>query len=182
EVTNRQFLNFLKANKDWLPDRMPAKYDNGKYLAGWKNRKKIPTLEESFPITNVNWYAAMAYCRWAGKRLPTEAEWEFAARGGLVGAEFPWGNDSPDPTRANYSKSGLGKTVHVGRYSPNGYGLFDMAGNVWEFTADEWGSYSAADAENPLAGTNIFDSMNFDLITTRRVIRGGSWGGSPINL
>jgi formylglycine-generating enzyme required for sulfatase activity len=57
-----------------------------------------------------------------------------------------------------------------------------MAGNVWEFVADEWGKYSTSNAENPLAGPNHFTSLNFDLVITRRVIRGGSWGGAPINL
>lgn len=181
EVTNEDYAKFLRENSIWQRDRMPAKYDNGNYLKGWENRK-FPNGEAKLPVTNVNWYAAMAYCHWAGKRLPTEAEWEYAARGGLQGAEFPWGNAKPDPTLANYGKSGCGKPVKVGSYAPNGYGLYDMAGNVWEFTADEWRKFSAADAENPLAGPNIFVSLDFDLITTRRVIRGGSWGGAPINL
>jgi len=181
EVTNKDYAKFLRANPVWLPGRTPAKYDNGNYLKDWVNGK-YPKDEAEMPVTNVNWYAAMAYCHWAGKRLPTEAEWEYAARGGLQGAEYPWGNAKADPTLANYGKSAFGKPVKVGSYQPNGYGLYDMAGNVWEFTADEWGKYSAADAENPLVGTNIFGSLDFDLITTRRVIRGGSWGGAPINL
>ncbi|HYJ92604.1 MAG TPA: formylglycine-generating enzyme family protein [Pyrinomonadaceae bacterium] len=181
EVTNKEFEKFLSSNREWLPAGMPAKYDNGKYLADWLNGK-FPKGAADLPVTNVNWYVAMAYCHWAGKRLPTEAEWEYAARGGLASAEFPWGNEPVEPIRANYGKSGFGKPVRVGSYAPNGYGLYDMAGNVWEFTADEWGKYSAADVENPLAGPNIFATLDFDLITTRRVIRGGSWGGSPINL
>ena len=181
EVTNREFARFLRAEPNWLPGRMPGKYDNGNYLKGWSGGKYSKDDAE-LPVTNVNWYAAAAYCHWAGKRLPTEAEWEYAARGGLQGAEFPWGNANADPTLANYGKSGLGKPVKIGSYAPNGYGLYDMAGNVWEFTADEWGEYSAADVEEPLAGANIFERMNFDLIASRRVIRGGSWGGAPINL
>jgi formylglycine-generating enzyme required for sulfatase activity len=181
EVTNEKYAQFLKASKQWVRGNIPAKYDNGKYLTGWSGTK-YPKGEGKLPVTNVNWYAAIAFCHWAEKRLPTEAEWEYAARGGLPAAEFPWGNDPADPKRANYGKSGFGKPVRVGSYPANGYGLFDMAGNVWEFTADEWGNYSAADAHNPLTGPNIFDSLNFDLITTRRVIRGGSWGGAPINL
>jgi formylglycine-generating enzyme required for sulfatase activity len=181
EVTNKEYSIFLKKSKEWLAGRMPPKYDNGKYLAYWRN-EKYRKGEADLPVTNVNWYAAMAYCHWTGKRLPTEAEWEYAARGGLTGAEFPWGNDPADPKRANYGKGGFGKPGRVGSYAPNGYGLFDMAGNVWEFTADEWGKYSNADTENPLAGPNVFDALNFDVITTRRVIRGGSWGGAPLNL
>jgi len=100
----------------------------------------------------------------------------------LAGAEFPWGNQPADPKLTNYGKSGFGKPIRVGSYAPNGFGLYDMAGNVWEFTADEWGSYSPSDATDSIAGPNIFTTMNFDLIETRRVIRGGSFGGSPINL
>jgi formylglycine-generating enzyme required for sulfatase activity len=181
EVTNKDYAKFLRANSEWLPGRMPAKYDNGNYLKGWTSGK-YPKDEAELPVTNVNWYAAAAYCRWAGKRLSTEAEWEYAARGGLQGAEFPWGNAQADPTLANYVKSGFGKPVKVGSYAPNGYGLFDLAGNVWEFTADEWGKYSAGDANDPLAGPNLFLNMTLTSITTRRVIRGGSWGGAPINL
>ena len=73
-------------------------------------------------MVNVNWYAAVAYCRWAGKRLPTESEWEHAARGDL-NALFPWGNQPVDSTRTNSSGSGLGSTSRVGAYPPNGYGL-----------------------------------------------------------
>ena len=160
---------------------MPSKYDNGKYLVYWKDGT-YPKGDSGVPVTNVNWYAATAYCHWAGKRLPTEAEWEYAARGGLIGTEFPWGNEPPDPKRANYGKSGFGKPVRVGSYTPNGYGLFDMAGNVWEFTADEWGNYSAGEVIDPLVGHNIFKTLDFGLITTRRVIRGGSWGAASINL
>jgi formylglycine-generating enzyme required for sulfatase activity len=181
EVTNRDFAKFLRAEPTWLPGRIPAKYDNGNYLKGWTDGK-YSRGEAELPVTNVNWYAAASYCNWAGKRLPTEAEWEYAARGGLQTAEFPWGNAKADPTVANYGKSGFGKPVKVGSYAPNGYGLYDMAGNVWEFTADEWAKYRSREAEDPMAGANIFTSMNFDLIATRRVIRGGSWGGAPLNL
>ncbi len=181
EVTNKDFAKFLKAEPKWRRGQIAAGYDNGNYLKDWVN-DRYPSNTADLPVTNVNWYAAMAYCHSVRKRLPTEAEWEYAARGGLADAEFPWGNDPADPKLANYGKSGFGKPVKVGSYEPNGYGLYDMAGNVWEFTADEWGKYSAANASDPLAGPNIFSTLDFDLITTRRVIRGGSWGGSPINL
>ncbi|HEX6183877.1 MAG TPA: formylglycine-generating enzyme family protein, partial [Pyrinomonadaceae bacterium] len=86
-------------------------------------------------------------------------------------------------TRANYLGSGIGGTTPVGSYPANGYGLLDMAGNVWEFTADEWGAYTADAQVNPVAGGSLFTTGNtFYDVTSRRVIRGGSWGGAPVNL
>ncbi len=130
----------------------------------------------------MGWHAAVAFCRWAGKRLPTEAEWEHAARGGLKEKSFPWGDEPPDKTRANYHASGTGATARVASYPANGYGLFDMAGNVWEFTLDEWAAYTPSPQVNPVAGGNLFADDSFQAVTSRRVIRGGSWGGAPINL
>ena len=130
----------------------------------------------------MSWYAAVAYCQWAGNHLPTEAEWEYAARGGLTGKAFPWGDEPADKTRANYEGSGIGGTTPVGSYPANRYGLFDMAGNVWEYLADEWGPYPSSPQINPVAGGNLFLDSRFSTVTTRRVIRGGSWGGAPINL
>jgi len=181
EVTNKDFAKFLAKNKDWLPGKIAASFDNGKYLDGWTDGKYPKGLAD-LPVTNVNWYAAQSFCHWTGKRLPTEAEWEYASRGGLIGAEFPWGNQPADPKFANYGKSGIGKPVRVGSYPANRFGLYDMAGNVWEFTADEWGSYSAADSVNPHAGPIVLEMKDYELINTRRVIRGGSFAGSPINM
>lgn len=114
---------------------------------------------DSLPLTNVTWAQADAHCAAQGKRLPTELEWEWAARGGLPDPEFPWGNDPADGTRANYGPTGIGAPTKVGRFPPNGYGLYDMAGNVWEFTATPWpGSQD------------------------RYALRGGSFGGASVNL
>jgi formylglycine-generating enzyme len=103
---------------------------------------------ERHPVVQVSWDDAAAYARWAGKRLPTEAEWEFAARGGLQGARFVWGNDARPGGRcpanvwqgqfpsADTREDGYAATAPVGTFPPNGYGLFDMAGNVWEWCSD----------------------------------------------
>ena len=115
--------------------------------------KYSPT--DKHPMIYVSWFDATAYAEWVGKRLPTEKEWEFAARGGLVGKKFTWGDDEAVAREyAHYDSwnDGKGTTKPVGNLKPNGYGLFDMAGNVWEWCQD-W-----------------YDS-NHD----SRVLRGGSW-------
>ncbi len=181
EVTNSEFKRFLNGNPQWCKDRIEARYHNGNYLRHW-SEDGYPVDKASHPVTYVSWYAAVAYCQGLGKRLPTEAEWEYAARGGLSGKMFPWGDEQVDETRANYSGSKIGGTTPVGSYPANGYGLFDMAGNVWEYLADEWGAYPSSFQVNPVAGGNLFLDSSFVAISTRRVIRGGSWGGAPVNL
>jgi sulfatase modifying factor 1 len=180
-VTNAQFKKFVETNPEWQPGSVPAQLDNGNYLKHWKTPGE-PLAEANHPAVNVNWYAAVAYCRWAGKRLPSEAEWEYAARGGRD-ALFPWGNEPPDKSRANYGGSGLGTTSSVGAYPANGYGLFDMAGNAWEFTRDEWKLYSEISGGDGVAKkSELRDAQEFLQVKTRRVIRGGSFGGAPVNL
>jgi formylglycine-generating enzyme required for sulfatase activity len=180
-VTNSQFKKFVDENVAWQMDRISRGLHNGNYLRHW-NPAGIPAGRENHPVVNVSWYAAVAYCQWAGKRLPTEAEWEHAARGGLNGL-FPWGDESVDKVRANYGGSGIGTTSAVENYPANGYGLFDMAGNVWEFLADEWQPYTSGAQRNPIAGGDLFvRGDSFLKIKNRRVIRGGSYGGDAINL
>jgi sulfatase modifying factor 1 len=178
-VTNAQFKKFTDANGEWRPGRIPPQLDNGNYLRDWTTSANT---KPDHPVVNVNWYAAVAYCRWAGKRLPSEAEWEYAARGGL-NALFPWGDEPVDKTRANCASSRLGTTSPVGKYPANRYGLFDMAGNVWEFLVDQWDRYPSMPQKNPVAGGNQFvDGTAFRKVKTRRVIRGGSFDGAPVNL
>ena len=142
------------------------------------------------PVVQVSFEDATAYAAWAGLRLPTEAEWELAARGGLDGATFAWGEEPNDGMRANtwqgrfpYLNTGAGPsgwvgTAPVGSFPPNGFGLHEMTGNVWEWTADEWtdghqGLATAASAPacgcSPTAAPRPDDSGN-----APRVLKGGS--------
>ena len=185
EVTNAQFKAFINANPQWRKDRIrfPDKYDNGNYLLHWSGNS-YPSGEGNHPVVFVSWYAAMAYAQWAGKRLPTEAEWEKAARGGLVDEKYPWGY-SIDASKANYGKSIRSPTpltTPVGNYAPNGYGLYDMAGNVWEWCLDAYEAdfYTRSPRRNPLAGEMTLRqvSVNYKNVENQRVLRGGSWGGT----
>jgi formylglycine-generating enzyme required for sulfatase activity len=180
EVTNDRFQAFLPANPEWGSDRIPRRFHNGQYLKDWQGTA-YPPERAKHPVMKVRWYAAVAYARWAGKRLPTEAEWENAARGGLTGKQFPWGDEPPGPDRAKYGAAEGGPAA-VGSYAPNGYGLYHMAGNVWEYCLDEWGPYPAGPQVNPVGGGSWYEGDSFREVTTRRVIRGGSWQGSPVNL
>jgi formylglycine-generating enzyme len=179
EVTNQQFKRFIEQNPEWQKDRIPAAYHNGKYLQQW-NRTSFPIGQDNYPVINVSWYAAAAFCEALGKRLPTEAEWEYAARGGIEGKDFPWGNELPDKTRANFGKSGTNGAVAVASYQANGYGLHDMAGNVWEYLADEWGKYPTS--ERATLALKLFENRSFLAVKTRRALRGGSYGGGVVNL
>ena len=133
-------------------------YSAGRYYAdaGWEER----------PVVNVSWYGADAFCSHYKLSLPTEAEWEYAA-GGPNHYKFPWGNEWDKNACCNSENQGSGTppTKRVGGFPPNGYGLYDMAGNVWEWCADWYGEYSYRDSNNPKGPST----------GTCRVLRGGSW-------
>lgn len=151
---------------------------------------------ERHPVTHVSYFDAQAYAAWAGKELPTEAEWEFAARGGLDRQAYVWGDhDSPGGRPGgnvwqgqfpweNLLEDGYERTAPVGKFRPNGYGLFDMAGNVWEWTADHYTSDHAHSSKNvaPASSCCIPRNPRAEFATealvgepyARRVIKGGS--------
>ena len=170
EVTVGQYKQFLRATAQPAPD--------------WGEVVQYSATDQH-PMVYVSWYDAMAYAKWAGKTLPTEAQWEYAARGGLEGQTYPWGNGSPDKIRANYDDAGIGKTTLVGSYSQNGYGLHDMAGNVWEWCIDEYVAdfYKTGPKKNPVSGgpISLLDD-SFKDVKTRRVVRGGGWDAASRRL
>ena len=175
EVTNAQYKKFVDANPHWQKDRIPKKCHDGDYLKHW-NGNNYPPGKGNHPVVYVSWYAAMAYAEWSGKRLPTEAEWEKAARGGRFGRKYTWGR-SLDSNKANYGEE-IGDTTPVGSYDANGYGLYDMAGNVWEWCLDEYDAdfYSISPRRNPLAGGTVNGILsNWIDVSSVRVLRGGSW-------
>jgi sulfatase modifying factor 1 len=143
---------------------------------------------ELHPVTHVAHADAVAYAAWAGKRLPTEAEWERAARGGLEGAVFCWGDEFAPRGRLMANtwqgefpwqtlRTGhFQRTSPVGRFPANGYDLYDMAGNVWEWTADDFGPTGNGGVESPCCGP---DGPRAAADPARRVIKGGSHLGAP---
>ena len=171
EVTVEQWRKFIEdTSYDWDKWLLLKKYAPG----------------DDHPILFITWDDAQAFCRWlSGKegktyRLPTEAEWEKAARGDLRGKKYPWGDESPDGTQCNFADKntdfywtdkivddGYAYTAPVGSFQPNGYGLYDMAGNAWEWCQDwfDWDYYKHSPMRNPQGPSSGID----------RVMRGGSW-------
>ena len=168
ETTNAEYRAFVFANRQWQKSAVNVR----DYLKHWVGND-IPIGMDRYPVTYVTHEAAQAYCEWRGKHLPTEAEWEKAARGGQLGQLYPWGNQV-DPDAANYDsrdmRSGGLKNMQrylkpVDHFSPNGYTLYNMGGNVAEWCADSYLPYYRRDNVNqrkhPTKGPFV--------------VRGGSW-------
>lgn len=163
EVTNARYQQFVTATG--YPE--PPLWHDTKF-----NRPDSP-------VVNVGWKDAVAFANWAHKRLPTEAEWEYAARGGFVRNNSPTGDEI---THNDANIGGIGgndiwvKVAPVGSFPPNGHGLFDITGNVWEWCFDEYNAnfYLMSPIENPRFGRESAPEIeNF------RILRGGGWGGNP---
>jgi formylglycine-generating enzyme required for sulfatase activity len=175
-VTVTEYRRFLESG-GYADTRYWASGGHGRRQAParWEEQLRFPNR----PVVGVSWYAALAYCRWAGGSLPSEAEWERAARG-TDGRRLPWGNEPPDPSRCNYAMT-VGHPTPVGVY-PLGAtpeGIHDLAGNVREWTQSLWGTkpgkpdfrypYAASDGREDLeAAENV-----------RRVLRGGGFNSNP---
>ncbi len=181
EVTNAMFTVFVinsnyqtdaeKTGKSWVVTGSHWEAVSG---ADWWHplgpSSNLSGLEDH-PVVHVSWNDAQSYCEWAGRSLPTEAEWEKAARG-TEGWMYPWGDQSPNSDLANYNWN-IGGTTKVGSY-PNGssqYGAVDMAGNVWEWVEDWYDS----GAYGYYSSINIVDNPAGPTSGQFKVVRGGSW-------
>jgi formylglycine-generating enzyme required for sulfatase activity len=161
-VTNKEYFLFVSAIPEWSKDRADPDLRDGRYLEDW-GEGGYPEGKDDNPVAFVSFFAAQAFASWVGKRLPTEAEWECAARGGLVGKKYP-GGDQMNDKLANLAKQYRG-TTSAGKFEPNGFGLYDMAGNLFEWTTDWYGPYAPGETQNPKGPPE----------GEYKVVRGGSW-------
>jgi iron(II)-dependent oxidoreductase len=176
-VTNAQYARFVAETGHRVP-------------SSWKNGR-IPDGQLLYPVTLVNWYDAVAYAHWAGKRLPTEAEWEKAARG-TDGRRWPWGN-AMDPKRLNtYYNVGSATGVDTYKDGVSPYGAFDMAGNVSQWVDDDFLPYAGSDAPAEIFQGKVARVVTpedramklSELIPVKqhyKVLRGGSWKSDPFS-
>jgi serine/threonine-protein kinase len=161
EVTNGMYAKCV-AEGDCIKPAESSSYTRDTYYGNF--------AFANYPVIYINWNQAETYCQWAGRNLPTEAQWEYAARG-TDGRTYPWGNTNPTWSVAN-SSAFTGDTTAAGIY-PDGvspYGALDMAGNLWEWVADWYGSYPSGAVANPRGATS----------GDNRVLRGGSWDVNPL--
>lgn len=164
EVTNGRYLEFVKSTGHRVPQNPRNPTRNL-----WQGESITESLIDR-PAVNVDWFDAEAYCRWAGKRLPTEAEWEKAAKG-TSDRRFPWGNVEPTAKHLNFNQRWIGEKtlMPVGSYEAgkSPYGIYDMAGNVWEWVNDWYDAryYEKSPSKNPTGPDT----------GTKKVIRGAGW-------
>jgi len=164
ELTNSRYLEFVKATNHRIPQNPKNATRNL-----WEGETITESLADR-PVVNVDWADAQAYCQWAGKRLPTEAEWEKAAKG-TADRRFPWGNVEPTNKHLNFNQQWIGEKtlMPVGSYElgKSPFGVYDMAGNVWEWVNDWYDAkyYEKSPAKNPMGPES----------GTKRVLRGSGW-------
>ena len=168
EVTNRQFSKFLEANPQWRKDRIDSKWHDGKYLKHWTGNT-CPADKVDHPVVYVSWFAAKAYCEWAGGRLPTEAEWEYACRAGSTTKYCFGDSDRQLGDYAWYGNNSGGSTHPVGQKKASKWGIHDMHGNAWEWCSSKYQPY-------PCKADDGREDMNDT--GSRRVLRNGGWHAS----